>query len=730
MKRPLALIGFTYFLSLLLTERFDLPLTLIVAALLFLASAAFLFSRPAEEKARRFRYAALTALLTAGVGCCVSCACRMTLLAPADSLSGREYELTGVVFDRTPEKGPYCARLIRVETLGQAEYSGRYLRVLGTELYEAECGDYVRIRVRLEKLSDAYSGASYRSALAQGIRAGAESVGKAEYLSGKPASLRLRVETALTVYRTGLADKIRAAIPGEAGALAAAVSVGDKSGLSREVLDDFRVTGTRHLLALSGFHLSLLVGFLLSAGLAVAIPRKLCYTIVILLTAGYMAMVGFPYSIQRAGIMTLLTLAASLFRRSTEPVNSLGAALLLICLLEPGAAYDVGLQLSASSTLGILLLSAPMAKSLIRRLPQAGQTHGLYGLLLRLLRSVIRSLCASLGASAFSLPILLLSFGEVSLIGPLATLLVGWLLPFLMLPALAAGLLRPVVWLSAAFGWVSGMAGTILRRVVGVLADIPFVCVYLKRPYVFCWLGLTAAGLLLLRLLRTRRQVRRVFLLLSAVILLAASLLDFTLRKDLLEVVLLDGTERSGGVLLSAGGSALYAGPLAKNGDVYDIRSMLTGQTLDTLCLFNPDDRVLRRASESFPGAEQLPSGDGAAGVCTLGRGTLYLLNDTEGHAGAYYEGISDVLLLSDGFRAADLPAAVTHPSLLVLMGGAEQPELLMPDAACLLGDDSYALELLLRTKGAALPEISGDGTYILRASTRGEAWRFSSEPL
>ena len=63
-------------------------------------------------------------------------------------------------------------------------------------------------------------------------------------------------------------------------------------------------------------------------------------------------------------------------------------------------------------------------------------------------------------------------------------------------------------------------------------------------------------------------------------------------------------------------------------------------------------------------------------------------------------------------------------------MGGAEQPELLMPDAACLLGDDSYALELLLRTKGAALPEISGDGTYILRASTRGEAWRFSSEPL
>lgn len=729
MKRPLALIGLAYFLSLALTGSFDLSLTLIVSGLFFLATLTVLLYRPREERFQDLRKSLSAVLLTVGIGCCVSCACRLTILAPADALAGQECKLTGVVMDNIPEKGPYCARLVRVETLSDSlEYNGKYLRVLGAHLYEAELGERIHIPIRLEKLSDAYDSASCRSALSQGIRAVAFSTGEPAFSESRSSSFWIRMETALAVWKNAVASRIRAAVPGENGKLAAAVAVGDKSALSQKTLDDFRITGTRHLLALSGFHLSLLGSFLLSAGLFVAIPRKICYTIVILLTLGYMALVGFPYSLQRAGIMTVLTLVASLIRRSSDPINSLGASVLFICLLQPWAAYDTGLQLSVACTFGILLLAAPMTRALLRHIPQPQPQRKLLTFLRLFLNQTVRSLCTSLAASVFSFPILILTFGEVSLIGPLATLLAGWLLPFIMIPSLLAGLLHGIPWICAVFGWIADVAGTVTRWIIGALADIPFVCAYLKRPYVFCWLIGAGTGIALLQLLRTRKNIRRIFLLSSAVILLAASLLDGVLRKNTLEVSLIDDSALHG-ILLAEGKSALYAGSLSSNEDVYNLESMRTGQTLDTVCLLNPDNRALQKAKSAFPDAALIVVESGDAETWTLGQGKLYLLSDAEGHVGVYYQGTADILLLTDGFRAAELPTGAFHPDLLVLLGEVEQIDLLQPDAAYLSGEKSYQQSILLRAKGVQIPDAYEE-KRMLRATSRGAEWRFSFEAL
>ena len=131
---------------------------------------------------------------------------------------------------------------------------------------------------------------------------------------------------------------------------------GDKSAMDEGDYLAMQETGLAHLFAVSGLHCAFLVTLL---SLLVSRRRRLLCAVTIPALLFYMVMVGLSPSVVRACIMQMFLLVAPLFRRNSDPLTSLAAALLVILLVNPFAAASVSLQLSFSATLGMVLLSPP-----------------------------------------------------------------------------------------------------------------------------------------------------------------------------------------------------------------------------------------------------------------------------------------------------------------------------------------------------------------------------------
>lgn len=246
--------------------------------------------------------------------------------------------------------------------------------------------------------------------------------------------------------------------PSTAGFVMAELT-GDTSEISPEDNTAVSEVGLAHLFAVSGLHCAFLVSLL-----SFFIPprrRRLCCGVTIGVLLFYMTMVGLTPSVVRACIMQSFLLLAPLFKRDSDPITALGAALLVILLVNPFAAASVSLQLSFAATLGILCVSGK-----IYRLT-TGWTKGKKKLLRVVWAFLMATAASSIGALVFTVPLTAHYFNTFTLISPLSNLLcvaaAGWnfmagfvtvLLGFIWLPAakivggLSFCLTHYVLWMS------------------------------------------------------------------------------------------------------------------------------------------------------------------------------------------------------------------------------------------------------------------------------------------
>ena len=162
-----------------------------------------------------------------------------------------------------------------------------------------------------------------------------------------------------------LREKLSELYEGDALALLRAMLTGDRTLLNRSDLrGEFSRSGTAHILAVSGMHVSILAGalfFLFGRRPWASIP-------ILAVTWSFAAMTGFSYSVVRAALMQTLFLAAPLFRRESDGITSAAFALLLILAGNPYAVASVGLQLSFAATLGMIWLAPYLADRICKGL--------------------------------------------------------------------------------------------------------------------------------------------------------------------------------------------------------------------------------------------------------------------------------------------------------------------------------------------------------------------------
>ena len=230
-------------------------------------------------------------------------------------------------------------------------------------------------------------------------------------LTGLPMSKRAIL--ACAKFRQRLLQKIpESGIDGKSQAVFAAVALGEKSLLDKELKEDYSVAGASHVLALSGMHLSMI--YMLLSLLFVGIKRHWIGQLVLLLLVWtYVVLVGMSPSVVRSAIMLTLYAIIGLIHRGGTPLNTLALAAVLMLAVNPFALYDVGFQLSFMAVLGILVFF-PLLKELI-------PFH--YRPTNKILQWIMGMVMVSLSAQTMTAPLVALYFGRFSCYFLLANLL-------------------------------------------------------------------------------------------------------------------------------------------------------------------------------------------------------------------------------------------------------------------------------------------------------------------
>lgn len=272
------------------------------------------------------------------------------------------------------------------------------------------------------------------------------------------------------------------------------LSTGDKSTLDASLKRDFSRLGISHMLAISGMHLSILINCIFVFTELMKAPKRKAALISVLVTVFYILLTGASASVLRAGIMLVIMNSSLFFRRQGDSLTSLTLAVFLIILFSPSSVYDIGLILSFTSTLGIIII----LPSLMKLTEKASERIG------RVLCWMLSGICVTLGALTFSLVPMIVYFEEFSLAAVLTNLLFGHLVTVILtlIPILIC-----ISWFEL-FALGTGFVLDILARAVIELSryisgfeGLTISCAY---PFVFYGLILYLIGVAIAFVLKKR----------------------------------------------------------------------------------------------------------------------------------------------------------------------------------------------------------------------------------
>ena len=276
-----------------------------------------------------------------------------------------------------------------------------------------------------------------------------------------------------------------------------AVILGDKRKLSEDLKQKLNITGVRHITAVSGMHVVILSGVLMSLLIGLGLWRQQAFYFAIILLLLFIIMVGAPASAIRAGIMGGLFLLAQKVGRLKSASRAIVFAATVMLVQNPLLLkLDVGFQLSFLAVMGIIYLMPIFQYYFLKWFPVEWSSVKTLGGLLSM----------TLAAQVFTLPILIYNFGYVSLVAPFTNVLVVPLLPYIMISGFIFGLsgiiFLPLGWILSWFSW---LLLTYLVKIVDFFSQIPPA--YFKISWVWLLIFYLIFGVLIWRL-RERQKLK------------------------------------------------------------------------------------------------------------------------------------------------------------------------------------------------------------------------------
>ena len=482
---------------------------------------------------------------------------------PAQALRGEKAAVTGTVTEVSAGNGR-PVYTVETESVGIKNAPQR-LKIKLSGFYEANLSPYDKIKCGVTFAENtAAERNEFLTDRSGGIALYAYMISSPEVTGREENSLRFFVYRA----RSALAGIIDEYFPNPQNAFTKQLLLGIRGGLSTEIRDAFRGAGMSHILAVSGMHLSVLIGAVsgicsvLKGGKA---ESPVLIVVLMVLTAAYMAVAGFGMSIRRAGFMLLIRYLAQLLRTESAAIDNLGAAIIAVLLIDPMACCDAGFLMSAASSGAIILLAKPLYFKLAK-LFAIGSEHGFAS-------AVLSSFAVSLCAWAATLPTALCTFGEVSLIAPVSNIGASFLAEYALIFSAATAVLGAVPFLNTAARFSAVLACAAedsLCAAAKFFAAIPIFRLNPGEGWVLIWLFGTAVLMVLPIVLKKKFAYAKCSAVLSAFLLLAGILCQKLLCMSTVSTRII-ALEEGMAIACSNGGSSVLITENYSAKDIYKL---------------------------------------------------------------------------------------------------------------------------------------------------------------
>ncbi|HBH45991.1 MAG: hypothetical protein A2445_00905 [Candidatus Jacksonbacteria bacterium RIFOXYC2_FULL_44_29] len=403
-----------------------------------------------------------------------------------------------------------------IKTVGYQDLRGKLL-VTANFYPRFRYGDWLRLHCRLKK-PEVINGFAYDKYLAKdGIYSLCyypESIEAVNYIN-QNLSATEKVKQALFSIKNKFIVQINKILPAPHSGLLAGLLLGETSGLPEYLKQSFIDTGTIHIVAISGYNITIIIGLFFLIAPYLYISRRWAWMLILPALFIFVILTGATGSVVRAAIMGLIAALSTSFGRLSDVRRLLVITALIMVAINPYILrFDVGFQLSFLATVGLVYFT-PRLDQVLERLKEwlsgyFGRQFGIlreiesessagrvqkkwlkrdvspkktpvnfWGRNLKALRefsgqllAIIRqSATTTIGANLAVAPVLLWQFGRISLISPVVNVLILWTIPIIMALGFVAAIIS-FLWLP--LGQVAGwLSWALLEYIIEVVKVTP-----------------------------------------------------------------------------------------------------------------------------------------------------------------------------------------------------------------------------------------------------------------
>ncbi len=261
--------------------------------------------------------------------------------------------------------------------------------------------------------------------------------------------------------------------------MCSAILLGNKNELSNTVTRDFTRAGASHILALSGMHMTIIMGIFLFIFKKLRIDPKIIAVVLSILALGYLFITGLQISAARSVIMLLIVYLSILSERTQDSLTSLGFAGMLLMLIFPGSVVDAGYWMSFAATLGILVYSAPFVKYIKLVL----EPYNISKPIKKAIVSALSAIAVSLFATIPLITVLCIFIKRFSLFAIITSLVLSVPSAGIILFSLIFLIISPTRVITAGVGKILGALTEFMTVYCEKISDIDGVVVALNYPF-------------------------------------------------------------------------------------------------------------------------------------------------------------------------------------------------------------------------------------------------------
>lgn len=331
----------------------------------------------------------------------------------------------------------------------------------------------------------------------------------------------LRFRQWLNALRHSIGDDMRARMPGAAGTVAAAMTVGETGPIPEATKALLRDSGLSHMLAIAGLHLGLVAGivFFTVRLLLVLYPpvglrinaKKIAAVFGLLSTLVYLALAGFPIPAERSFIMASFVFVGILLDRRGVSLRTLMFSAIFILCIMPESLFGASFQMSFSATLAIVAVYERFGRYLYR----PGDTFTRH-----VLNHAYGIMATSLAATCATAPFVLYNFDRFALFGVIANMMVIPLAGLIIMPGVVLSLLLMPVGLQGIGYWPLEHGVEWMMAASRWTTSLPYAALLMPAPSVGGML-VSAFGLMWLCLMRQRWRLLGIPLFIAGVATMA-----------------------------------------------------------------------------------------------------------------------------------------------------------------------------------------------------------------